>query len=430
MKKKIDPLLLKMLVTITVSVLIIIAVFNFGDIFALISSFFRAISPIISGACIAFILNVPMRGFENKILAKHKEKLGKAFRPVCLALTLSTVAGIISVFVLLIAPEVKDTVVKIATNLPYYAQTVAEKLSEITGKTVSELLNSLDINWTTVSLKLVDIIENSGNELVSGTLGVTGSVLEILMNLLTSFVFAMWILLKKERIGSFLSKLLSSVASPSTAGKVNSVLILSSDIFSSFVSGQLLEALILGSLGFIGMLILRIPYATTAAAIITVTALIPIFGAFLGIALSSLLILTESAISVLWFLIFILILQVFETNVIYPKMMGRSVGLPGIWVLIAVTVGGDLFGAIGLLTAVPACAVLYCLANNALDKRLQAKRNSAEAPAEENSEAPRNTEAPGEAATVNEATEKTPHKKPKGKKAAKHTKIKRAKKQK
>lgn len=379
--KKIDRKLIQIVLICLIAAAALILVWQAGSVITAARLFIGAVSPIIVGVCIAFILNIPLSFAERKLPQRFLKKLGKGARIFCLSITLLAVSIIISVFVLLIFPELKETIITVVNDIPDYAASLVSSLANVTGKTEAELMEMMNINWETVSSAITNFIESSGDKLISSTIGVTGNVITALFRFVVSLIFAVWLLIYKEKATNIIRNLLRSFCSEKLSKKASSLLRLSSDVFSAFISGQLTEAFILGGLCFIGMLIFGFPYALTTSVIIIVTALIPIFGAIIGAAVGALLCLTESFALAIWFLVYIIILQQFETNVIYPKVMGKSVGLPGIWVLIAVTVGGNLFGALGLICSVPVCAVLYTLFNVEIEKRLAKK----EAPkAEEN----------------------------------------------
>lgn len=373
--KKPDRNLSQILLICLISVLAFLGAFKAGTVLRAVGYFFSLISPIIVGACIAFVLNVLLSTYEKKLPAKFITRLGRFSRIFCICLTLLTVTVVVAVFVLLIYPELKETITTVVSNIPGYAASIISTVAGITGKTEAELMGDMNINWETVSTTITSFIENYGHKLISGTLGVTGNVLTVLLRICIAVVLAVWMLLFKEKLGRRAKILLERIF-PKQSQNALALARYSSDVFSSFISGQLTEALILGSLCFVGMLIFRFPYALTTSVIITVSALVPIFGAFLGAGAGALLCLTSSFATAIWFLVYIIVLQQFETNVIYPKVMGKSVGLPGIWVLLSVTIGGNLFGAIGLLTAVPVCAILYTVLNGLLDKRIEKKKNA------------------------------------------------------
>ena len=367
---------IQILILCLASVLAFLAVFKAGVLLGTVKGIFAAISPIIAGACVAFTLNVLLSVYEKRLPEKFLAKLGKGKRLFCVVLTLFTVTALLSVFVLLIYPELKETVLTVVSNIPGYAAALIAYAAKVTGKTESELFEGIDINWESVAATISDFISGYGEKLLSNTIGITGNVLVAMLGVCVSIAFAVWILMKKEALGAHASKLVNKLF-PKRADSIIRLARYSADVFSGFIGGQLAEALTIGVLCFLGMLIFGFPYALTASAIIMIFALVPVFGAIVGAILAALLMLTESFATAIWFLIYILVLQQLESNIIYPKLMGESVGLPGLWVLVAVTIGGDLFGAVGMLTAVPVFAILFTVFNALLDKRIEAKKKKA-----------------------------------------------------
>ncbi|MBQ2733211.1 MAG: AI-2E family transporter [Clostridia bacterium] len=367
---------IQILILCLASVLAFLAVFKAGVLLGTVKGIFAAISPIIAGACVAFTLNVLLSVYEKRLPEKFLAKLGKGKRLFCVVLTLFTVTALLSVFVLLIYPELKETVLTVVSNIPGYAAALIAYAAKVTGKTESELFEGIDINWESVAATISDFISGYGEKLLSNTIGITGNVLVAMLGFCVSIAFAVWILMKKEALGAHASKLVNKLF-PKRADSIIRLARYSADVFSGFIGGQLAEALTIGVLCFLGMLIFGFPYALTASAIIMIFALVPVFGAIVGAILAALLMLTESFATAIWFLIYILVLQQLESNIIYPKLMGESVGLPGLWVLVAVTIGGDLFGAVGMLTAVPVFAILFTVFNALLDKRIEAKKKKA-----------------------------------------------------
>lgn len=366
------------------SVLAFLAVFRINVVFGVVKGIFAALSPIIVGACVAFTLNVLLSLYEKRLPNNFLSKLGRHKRLFCVILTLFTVTALLGVFVLLIYPELKETVLTVVSNIPGYAAALIAYAAKISGKTESELFESVDINWESVAAKISEFISGYGDKLISNTIGITGNVLIAVLGACVSVALAVWILMTKEKLGMRASFMVNKLF-PKRAESIIKLAKYSSDVFSGFIGGQLAEALTIGVLCFLGMLIFGFPYALTASAIIMIFALVPVFGAIVGAILAALLMLTESFATAIWFLIYILVLQQLESNIIYPKLMGESVGLPGLWVLVAVTIGGDLFGAIGMLTAVPVFAICFTIFNALLDKRIEAKKKKAEenqAPAE------------------------------------------------
>lgn len=222
-------------------------------------------------------------------------------------------------------------------------------------------LPELSLSADQVKDTITGFLQEKGDSVVNTTLNITTSILSALVNFLLALVFSLYLLAQKETLIAQAKRLLRRILPQKAADRLMRLLSLTNNAFSSFVTGQVTEAFILGTLCCIGMLILRLPYALPVSVIIAALSLIPIFGAWIGAATGAFLIVFQSPIKALTFLIFLLILQQVEGNLIYPKVVGKSVGLPGLWVLAAVTIGGGAFGVLGMLLGVPVCSVVYVL---------------------------------------------------------------------
>ena len=207
--------------------------------------------------------------------------------------------------------------------------------------------------------------------MLSSTVSVASSVIGGVVNFILAFTFSIYVVHQKERLGSQAKRLLYAYLPEARSDRIIEILSLSHKTFSNFITGQFTEAIILGALCFVGMSIFRFPYALMISVLVGFTALIPIVGAFIGTIVGALLIVTVSPIQALWFILFILVLQQIEGNLIYPRVVGTSVGLPGIWVLVAVTAGGSLYGIVGMLFSVPVSSVLYCLLRETVRRRVK-----------------------------------------------------------
>lgn len=340
----------------------------------------RILSPVFIGAAIAFIVNIPMRLLEDNVyslIIKKRPGAIKARRPVCLILSILIIFGLFALIIGLIAPEFAATVMSIAQTLPSQVNDLIERADELIGRFNLPLedVNLFEkIDWNSVSRTIVAGLSNTG-AMINKTIGVTSNVLSGLFNFVIGFVLSIYILASKEKLCRQGARLLRVILPEAACDRIFRVLAMSSGVFTKFISGQCVEALILGALCYIGMLIFRMPYALMISALIAVTALIPVFGAFIGTSVGALMILLISPLKAVGFVLFIIILQQIESNVIYPRVVGNSVGLPGIWVLLSVTLFGSIFGAVGLLLGVPFCAVLYCLVRDFVKKR-EAEKNT------------------------------------------------------
>ena len=367
---------------ITFTILLYLGLQNIGVVAGAVQFLVRLLSPFIIGLCIAFIVNVLMRALEERVftfMQRSKRKLvRKMRRPLCLVLSILIILGMIAFLLIMIVPEIQRTVQTIASSMPTYileAQNWVNSMAEKLGLPW-EIVS--DINWSKAVSAVTSYLQEHGASIFNTTIGVTTSVFVGLFNFILGFVFAIYLLMQKEKIGEQFKRLLYAYIKKERVDKFLSVMSLAQNVYSRFVTGQLTEALIIGVLCFIGMLIFSMPYATLISTLIAFTALIPMIGAFIGTAIGALLILMVDPIKALWFVVFIIVLQQFESNLIYPRVVGKSVGRPGIWVLAAVTIGGSLFGIGGILLSVPLCSVLYTLLSNAIENRLRKKRENDE----------------------------------------------------
>lgn len=366
----------RILLIITFTVLLIWGVYNHKQLGEILLGIYSLISPFVIGLCIAYIVNVLLRPIENlwmKLLNKRKGKWPeKLKRPLCLLLTILLVIGIILAIVLVIMPELRDSVASLIDMIPSYAEEVQRWWVSL-----STFLDKYNVDLPEFDFKpdkLIDILKDGGTVLFNTTASVAGSIVTAVMNFVIAFAFSIYVLAQKETLKRQSMKVLTAVMKPEKLDKLLNLLRLANKTFTNFITGQLTEAVIIGALCFIGMTIFRMPYAPAISVLVGFTALIPVFGAFIGTAVGAFLILLVKPIQAVWFVIFIIVLQQFEGNLIYPKVVGKSVGLPGIWVLVAVTVGGNAMGVMGMLISVPLCSVLYAVSREAVNNKLKMKR--------------------------------------------------------
>ncbi len=340
---------------------------NLSRLGGVLSGLMSLLSPLLMGICIAFVLNLIMAALERlwqRALAKWSSPWrDRLKRPVCLTLTLLLFLGIIFAIFFILIPRLEEAGTTMVSNISVYVaqiQTWWAHLSDFAeehGVTLPEL----SLSASQVKATITGYLQERGGTLVNTTLNITTSILAALVNFLLALVFSMYLLAQKETLLAQSRRLLRRALPEKAADRLMYLLSLTNNAFSSFVTGQVTEAFILGTLCCIGMLILRLPYALPVSVIIAALSLIPIFGAWIGAATGAFLIVFQSPIKALTFLIFLLILQQVEGNLIYPKVVGKSVGLPGLWVLAAVTIGGGAFGVLGMVLGVPVCSVIYVL---------------------------------------------------------------------
>ncbi len=373
----------KILGIIVFTVVLLTAFQHFSIVITVLLKIITITAPVIIGICLALILNVPMRALEKnvfKFLANSKrKKVNKMLRPVSLVSTIILTVGFIALLILIILPQLKNAVVLLINKVPYYIDTAIEfiepKLHKFGIEADLSSLHPSQINMSKVQSMLSKVfsIKNS-DELINTTVGVTSSVVSGVVNFALGAVIAIYFLADKERIIRFISRVTKAVCSEKVYGKIHRICTVSETSFSSFITGQFTDSTILGFLCFIGMTVLRLPSAAVVAVSIGITSLIPVIGPFIGEAIGFIIIFIESPIKAVFFLIFILILQAIDNNFIYPKVVGKSVGLPGFVVLIAVIVGGNIGGIIGILLGVPVASAIYILVLDALQEKEKRKK--------------------------------------------------------
>lgn len=350
---------------------------NADKAFGAVEKVVTLFSPFLVGLCLAFIINtllVPFEKIWDKIPSKKSRKAkAKLKRPVCLILSTLIVIGAVFAIIFMLIPELINTISSLVKMLP----DVAKKLEgwwidlRVWLEHYNIVLPALDFDTSKVLDTVNTFISNYGEKFINTTFHITTTIVTFVVNLVLAIVFSIYLLSQKETIGRQVKKVLFAVFRNDKVEKLLSVASLSNQSFSKFVAGQLLEAVIIGTLCFIGMLIFRMPYAGVISVLVGFTALVPVFGALIGTAVGAFLILLVNPMKALWFVVFIIVLQQVEGNFIYPKVVGKSVGLPGIWVLVAVTIGGGAFGIPGMLFGVPVCSVVYVLIKEFVAKRTE-----------------------------------------------------------
>lgn len=358
---------------VTYVVVLVYAIFNFSNLISGVKGIIGIISPFIVGIAIAFVLNLVMKIFEEKLFSFLNDKKYKSYlkfkRPLSVSLTFITVFLVILSLISFIIPQLIDSISKLTNAVPSYMNSFEIFISKYVIHT--EILNTVWNNflsaWKEVIQFTGQVLASSLTSVVNITLGFTSG----LFNFILSIIFSIYMLLNKEGLQLGMKKVLYSFSSKRFADRVMSLAKISNEVFSNYIGGQFIEAIIIGVLCFIGMIILRMPYALLISVLIAVTALIPIFGAFIGTIPSAFIILIIDPMKAIWFVIFIIVLQQVEGNLIYPKVVGGSIGLPPIWVMLAMIIGGNAFGFIGILLGIPIFSVVYKVFKEIVDKRLK-----------------------------------------------------------
>lgn len=329
----------------------------------------HAFKPLFYGFALAFILSRPCGFFERyfrRMFPRAKRGLTTGLAVFLAYLCLLVVVGLVFTMVL---PQLYESVRGFATRIYANLPTMQAKFNDLLARLnldsteLAEMLPTLS--------QIVDGAVNTVSSMLPHLLSLTGSLFSSIVTLITSLVLSVYMLAGRARLVDQAGRILRAYTTPETTRKVGRVARLSADTFTRFVSGQILEAAILGLLCFVGMVILRFDYAPLISVIVAVTAIIPVAGPYIGAIVSALLLLMISPIQALWFLVFICVLQQIEGNLIYPRVVGSSIGLPGLWVLVAVLVGGGLFGLLGMLISVPAASVCYTLLRQDVAGRLK-----------------------------------------------------------
>lgn len=346
--------------------------------------FMLAITPLLGGVVIAYIVNIPMDFYEKYFFGNSKNKiLKKLKRPVCMLLSFITVAMVIVAVVVLILPELTQCINLIIRDLPPFFVKLYEELEQkyeisdfINQNVATQFADIKDV--TDIVSKFIEWFFNGFGNVVGSLFSVVSSVFSTVFAVFMSFVFAVYLLFGKERIFSGIGRFANAYLKSGIVSALNRFVHVVDQSFHRFIVGQCTEAIILGVLCIIGMHLFDFPYATMIGTLIGFTALIPIAGAYIGAAIGAIMILTVGSwLEALLFVVFILVLQQLEGNLIYPKVVGASIGLPGIWVMATVTVAGSIGGVVAILIGVPLAATAYRLIRGDVRRRLDSNSDVA-----------------------------------------------------
>ena len=350
--------------------LLYLAVQFWPGVISLLGTMIGAAFPLILGCVIAYIVNILMVWFERHYFpSSAKPFVLKSRRGVCLAAAILSMLLIIGLVIGLILPELADCFMLIVNKLPGAIEILLEYIEQwgILPEDIIGLLESID--WRSRVGEFLEAFTSGLGGVMDTVIKTVSSVFSGIVTALLAIIFALYLLLGKDRLHNQFSRLLHHYCKPAWCERIRYVIHIFDDCMHKYIVGQCTEAVILGLLCTAGMLIFRFPYATMIGALVAFTALIPIAGAYIGAGVGAFMILTVSPVKALFFLLFIVILQQLEGNIIYPRVVGSSLGLPGIWVLAAVTIGGGIMGITGMLLGVPLTAVLYRLLQEDLHTR-------------------------------------------------------------
>ncbi|MDU6599232.1 AI-2E family transporter [Finegoldia magna] len=354
-----------------VPVILAYLLFNGKSIGNALSTFMAIISPFIIGAALAFVLNMPMNFIENKLLKKWTSKPGLK-RAISLLISLVIVSAILTFVVTLIIPNFLEAIKSLIQGIPVLVEKL-RKYPEI-AKQLDKIYDTYAITSThDLFVKLKPYLTKNGLDILNNVFFGISTVFSVVLSFVVSFTFAVYLLFSKETLRRQFTELTYVFFNGKTAKRIIVFFKVAYEKFYSFFKGQFIEAFMLGFMCFIGMYLLKIPNAATVSVLIGFGALIPLVGAILGAALGALIILIESFSKAIMFVIFIIVLQQFDGNVTYPRIVGSSVGLPSIWVLVAVTIGAAVSGIVGMLIFVPIFATIYELLYRYKKKKLEDK---------------------------------------------------------
>lgn len=368
-KRKMDLRVVKYFLLATLLILIIR---YFDVLMGGAGNLWSIIWPLILGGVIAYVLNIVMRKLEKIYFPDSKNAVvKKSRRPVCIVLSLVLIAAVFFLILQLVVPELGKAFVMIGQSIPVLFDQAVDWLAvnADTFPQTAEELQNLQIDWNSLGDSVWNYLKAGVGGFLNSTVTIVGSVVGFVINFVISLIFALYILSSKEKLANQAKRTIRAYVRPDWIARCRRILLTADETFSSFIIGQVTEAVILGSLCTLGMLLFRFPYAPMIGAFIGATALIPIVGAYLGAAVGAFMILTQDPLKAVLFIAFILVLQQLEGNLIYPKVVGSSIGLPGMWVLAAVTVGGGLLGIPGMLLGVPVAATAYKLLAHDVNER-------------------------------------------------------------
>ena len=347
--------------------IVIVCLWKFNMVLQVLLKGLNIFIPFLLGGAIAFVLNVPMNFVERHLFSEDKRKgkryMQKAARPCSMILVLIFVFGVVAAVMFVLVPQLGNTFSNLGKNVQIFLPHVQAWAKQVfhNNKEIMNIVNNIEFDWDKIMNTGIGFFKNGAGSVLDSTITAAKSIVSGVTTFFIAFVFAIYILLQKEKLEIQAKKVLFAFVRKGRAEAIIEVCSLTYKTFSSFLTGQCLEAVILGSMFVVAMTIFRLPYALLIGIVIAFTALIPIFGAFVGCGIGVLLIFMVTPAKAAIFIVLFLVLQQIEGNLIYPHVVGNSVGLPSIWVLAAVSVGGSLMGITGMLIFIPIVSVLYAL---------------------------------------------------------------------
>ena len=351
---------------IVFTALLVVALWKFDVVLGVLKTIWDIIFPFVLGGAIAFLTNVPMSFLEKKIFENVKKKnkiVRKLKRPISLILTIVLVVGVIALVMFGVIPQLTRTMGTLVTSINDFIPQMQSWIGEFfhNNQEIMNLVDQIEFDPDQAIKWGISLLGNGAGNMMNTTMSAVGSIVSGVATFFIAFSFACYILFQKEKLHIQIRKVFFAFLPRQKADTFLKVCSLTYRTFANFLAGQCLEAVILGSMFVVTLSILRMPYALLIGVLIAFTALIPIFGAFIGCAVGSFLIFMVNPQQAILFVIVFLVLQQIEGNLIYPHVVGESVGLPSIWVLAAVTIGGNLMGIVGMLVFIPLLSVLYTI---------------------------------------------------------------------
>lgn len=363
----------KLMILISFGIILFWALTNLPIIFGFISHLLHLLYPFILGAVIAFILNIPMTKIENFIKKHQKSNKSKLpVRTISITLSLVIFVGVIILISFLLIPELIENIQLLIKNIPGFIENIQNWILNLVANYPDIKLRVEEIfkDTTNVNNIMVTVL----NYVINGSLSFVTSLITSVFTLFTAVVFAVYALSQKEYLSRGIKKIMYAYMKKEHVEKIMEIATLSNKTFSKFISGQCVEAIILGTIFFFTLTVLRFPYALIISVLTAVTALIPMFGAMIAMLIGALLISVTSIWQAILFIVVFQIIQQIENNFIYPKVVGKSVGLASMWTLMAVILGGSLLGITGMIIGLPLASILYAILRNETNEKLETKK--------------------------------------------------------
>lgn len=379
--KKLDEKNSQSLKVILISILVFFAFWYIENVKNGLTVFIAVIQPFLIGFMLAFIINLPMNFFERKVYSKiFKTEKTKKLVPVFSLISswILFILGIV-IFLNVLIPRISKAVTALIERFPLFLDDLIDllnknKLTKNFADDAQKYINSVD--WNNVLVQVKDYFVGEAGNIFDKTTSIINSVSSTIITIAAATIFSVFVLINKKDLKILANRIIYSLFKRSTADEINKVASLSYSSFASYINSKALSSLILGILVFVGMLILKIPFAAMAAILVAIADFIPYVGPLIATVIMMILIFIESPFKSLVFLIFLLIAQQVQGSIIYPALAGKTIGLPSIWVIVSIAIGGSLFGIVGMLVSIPIASILYTLMNEKMDKTLAKKEIS------------------------------------------------------